>query len=123
MEFIFKTESFNIFYFKSAEEQLVEPLRKITELNSRKKLPVLWKIADCLNRRKKHVSKELINRRIKMYRVWGFFIFLMSLFLFIPSFLDTEELLIPLIVSTITMIIGLFFVFHHDLFQTKTRQY
>ena len=56
MEFVFKTESFNIFYFKSAEEQLIEPLRKITELNSRDKMPALWKITDSLNSRKKHVS-------------------------------------------------------------------
>ncbi len=111
MEFIFKTESFNIFNFKSAEEQLVEPLKKITELNSRKKVAALWKIADGLNRRKKHVSKEVINRRIKRYRIWGFLIVLMSLFLFIPSITSPKELLVPLIVSSITTVIGLFFVF------------
>ena len=111
MEFIFKTESFNIFNFKSAEEQLVEPLKKITELNSRKKVAALWKIADGLNRRKKHVSKEVINRRIKRYRIWGFLIVLMSLFLFIPSITSPKELLVPLILSSITMVIGLFFVF------------
>ena len=111
MEFIFKTESFNILAFKYAEEQLIEPLRKITELNSREKLPLLWKFSDRLKKRKNHVSKEIINRRIKRYRVWGFFIFLMSLFLFIPSVMDTKELLFPLIVSSITMVIGLFFVF------------
>ena len=111
MEFIFKTESFNILAFKYAEEQLIEPLRKITELNSREKLPLLWKFSDGLKKRKNHVSKEIINRRIKRYRVWGFFIFLMSLFLFIPSVMDTKELLFPLIVSSITMAIGLFFVF------------
>ena len=111
MEFIFKTESFNIFNFKSAEEQLVEPLKKITELNSRKKVAALWKIADGLNRRKKHVSKEVINRRIKRYRIWGFLIVLMSLFLFIPSIASPKELLVPLILSSITMVIGLFFVF------------
>ncbi len=111
MEFIFKTESFNILAFKYAEEQLIEPLRKITELNSREKLPLLWKFSDRLKKRKNHVSKEIINRRIKRYRVWGFFIFLMSLFLFIPSVMDTKELLFPLIVSSITMAIGLFFVF------------
>ena len=76
MEFIFKTESSNIFNFKFAEEQLVEPLKKITELNSRKKVAALWKIVDGLNRRKKHVSKEVINRRIKRYRIWGFLIVL-----------------------------------------------
>ena len=111
MEFIFKTESFNIFNFKSAEEQLVEPLKKITELNSRKKVAALWKIVDGLNRRKKHVSKEVINRRIKRYRIWGFLIVLMSLFLFIPSITSPKELLVPLIVSSITTVIGLFFVF------------
>ena len=111
MEFIFKTESFNIFNFKSAEEQLVEPLKKITELNSRKKVAALWKIADGLNRRKKHVSKEVINRRIKRYRIWGFLIVLMSLFLFIPSITSPKELLVPLILSSITTVIGLFFVF------------
>lgn len=111
MEFIFKTESFNILAFKYAEEQLIEPLRKITELNSREKLPLLWKFSDRLKKRKNHVSKEIINRRIKRYRVWGFFIFLMSLFLFIPSVMDTKKLLFPLIVSSITMAIGLFFVF------------
>ncbi len=111
MEFIFKTESFNIFNFKSAEEQLVEPLKKITELNSRKKVAALWKFVDGLNRRKKHVSKEVINRRIKRYRIWGFLIVLMSLFLFIPSITSPKELLVPLIVSSITMVIGLFFVF------------
>lgn len=111
MEFIFKTESFNIFNFKFAEEQLVEPLKKITELNSRKKVAALWKIVDGLNRRKKHVSKEVINRRIKRYRIWGFLIVLMSLFLFIPSITSPKELLVPLIVSSITMVIGLFFVF------------
>ena len=111
MEFIFKTESFNIFNFKSAEKQLVEPLKKITELNSRKKVAALWKIVDGLNRRKKHVSKEVINRRIKRYRIWGFLIVLMSLFLFIPSITSPKELLVPLILSSITMVIGLFFVF------------
>ncbi len=111
MEFVFKTESFNIFYFKSAEEQLIEPLRKITELNSRDKMPALWKITDSLNSRKKHVSKEVINRRIKRYRIWGILIVLMSLFLFIPSVTAPKELLVPLIVSSITMVIGLFFVF------------
>lgn len=111
MEFIFKTESFNIFNFKSAEEQLVEPLKKITELNSRKKVAALWKIVDGLNRRKKHVSKEVINRRIKRYRIWGFLIVLMSLFLFIPSITSPKELLVPLILSSITTVIGLFFVF------------
>ena len=111
MEFIFKTESFNIFNFKSAEEQLVEPLKKITELNSRKKVAALWKIADGLNRRKKHVSKEVINRRIKRYRIWGFLIVLISLFLFMPSITSPKELLVPLIVSSITTVIGLFFVF------------
>ena len=104
MEFIFKTESFNIFNFKSAEEQLVEPLKKITELNSRKKVAALWKIADGLNRRKKHVSKEVINRRIKRYRIWGFLIVLMSLFLFIPSITSPKELLVPLILSSITRV-------------------
>lgn len=111
MEFVFKTESFNIFYFKSAEEQLIEPLRKITELNSRDKMPALWKITDSLNSRKKHVSKEVINRRIKRYRIWGILIVLMSLFLFIPSVTAPKELLVPLIVSSITMVIGLFFLF------------
>lgn len=111
MEFIFKTESFNIFNFKFAEEQLVEPLKKITELNSRKKVAALWKIADGLNRRKKHVSKEVINRRIKRYRIWGFLIVLISLFLFMPSITSPKELLVPLIVSSITTVIGLFFVF------------
>ena len=110
MEFIFRTESFSIHSFKNAREQLIEPLRKITELNSRKKLPFLWKICDKFKRHR-HVSEEIINRRIKRYRIWGLFIFLMSLFLFIPSVTDIQELLVPLIVSSITMAIGLFFVF------------
>lgn len=111
MEFIFKTETFDIFSFKYAKEQLIESLRKITELNSREKLPFLWKISDRLKRRKNHVSKQIINRRIKRYRIWGFFIFLISLFLFIPSITAPKELFVPLIVSSITMVIGLFFLF------------
>lgn len=84
--------------------QLSRVLEKRTELESRRRLPALWRLWDWLHKMPK-ARPEILERRRKREAFLGLWVWAMSVFLMVPSVMEPSALLAPLVVSC-----GCFFV-------------
>lgn len=108
MEFIFVLNEYDDAVFKS---QVSKALEKRTELISRKEHPKLWMYTDKMNSKEK-ASEEVLKKRQIRYRIYGIVLMILGFFLSIPSLMEPKEMLIPLIVGTFTVCIGLLYFRH-----------
>lgn len=101
MEFIFRIIQYN------ADELVNEvalALEKQVELNSRKRLPDMWRFIDRLNSRR--APEGVLKKRAILRKGYGILLTGMGLFLLIPGMMEPRELLLPLIVGTISVVVG-----------------
>lgn len=80
--------------------QLSRVLRHCADFSSRKKLPMLWKITDRLNRMPK-AAPEVLKKRRQREGIWGIVLWALSMFLLIPSAMDPAALTGPLVLSVL----------------------
>jgi len=102
MEFIFVLTKYNDVSFKP---QVSKALEKRAELVSRKGHPKIWKFTDRMNSKRK-ASEEVLKKRRSRY-IYGIILLLLGFFLLIPSLMEPKEMLIPLLVGTFTVGIGI----------------
>lgn len=100
--FIFTLSKYNDVVF---QEQVSQALKKRIELVSRKKYPKIWKFTDRMNPQKK-LSEKMLNKRRRLYRIYGIFLLLLGFFLLIPSLMDPKELQTALITGITAVGIG-----------------
>ncbi|PHV71383.1 hypothetical protein CS063_04860 [Sporanaerobium hydrogeniformans] len=103
MEFIFILTKYND---KSFKPQVSKALEKRTELVSRTEHPQMWKCVDKMNLKAK-ASEEVLKKRHSRYKLYGILLLILGFFLLIPSLMEPREMLIPLLVSTFTIGIGI----------------
>jgi len=89
--------------------QIATILEQITQKNSRKKLPGLWKMIDKLNITKRAPEAELRRRRARE-KAWGGLLLVMGIFLFVPGIMKPQELPVPLVVGLVAVLLGLFYL-------------
>ena len=103
MEFLFRISEYNQ---DNLELQLSKALNKLTELNSRESLPWLWKSIDRLDAVPK-ASMQVLRRRAVRYKIFGVLLFVLGVFLLVPSLIEPRELLVPLVSGAIFVLLGL----------------
>lgn len=86
--------------------QVSYALEKRTELDSRKKYPKLWKIADRLNGVEK-VPEEARKKRRKTTGFLSLIDWMLAVFALIPALVEPKELLLLLVVGTACLGIGI----------------
>lgn len=87
MEFVFHTTEYDP---TALTPQVSRALRQRTERLSRKALPGVWKQTDRLNARR--APEEVLKRRRVRYRIYGFLLIAMGLFLLVPGLMRPREL-------------------------------
>lgn len=80
--------------------QLSQVLERCTQLASRKRLPVLWRLSDWLNRVPK-ADPEVLKKRRKREGVLGAVLWAVSMFLLVPSVMEPRALTGPLVLSAV----------------------
>lgn len=103
MEFLFQISKYNQ---DNLELQLSKALDKLAELNSRKRLPWLWKYIDRLNTVPK-APMPVLRRRAVRYKIYGVILLIMGIYLLIPGLMEPKKLLVPLISGAISVSFGL----------------
>lgn len=78
--------------------QLSRVLRYCADVSSRRKFPGLWSLIDRLNRAPKAAPEVLAGRR-RREGVLGVLLWLLSMFVLIPSVMDPKMLTVPLLLS------------------------
>lgn len=103
MEFVFELSKYNNESFK---RQVSKALEKRIELVSREEYPKMWEYIDKMNSKGK-ASEEVLKKRRRRYRVYGIFLIFVGFFLLIPSLMDPEKMLIPLLAGTFSAGLGI----------------
>lgn len=103
MEFLFQISKCNQDNLKL---QLSKTLDKLAELNSRKRLPWLWKYIDRLNAVPK-APMPVLRRRAVRYKIYGVILLIMGIYLLIPGLMEPKKLLVPLISGATSVSFGL----------------
>lgn len=85
--------------------QVSKALEKRTELISRERYPVLWKITDRISGGKPAQPRSRL--RTKFMAV---LCLVLGIFLFVPGVTDPQELLVPLITGALAIIIGIVYL-------------
>ena len=93
----------------SLKSELTQALQIITEQNSRKILPVIWRFVDWLHRNTAVQSAGKPARRIRN-RVYGFVLLAMGLFLLVPGLMSPKELAVPLIAGILACSLGFLYL-------------
>jgi len=104
--FIFSMKSYDI---EMLHSQVAWMLEKRTELDSRKRLPGLWKVTDKLNAVPRAPEAELKRRRERRRR-WGGLFLVMGIFLFVPGIMNPQELPGPLLAGLFAIILGMIYL-------------
>ena len=102
MEFIFRITQYKS---EALEDEVAVSLEKQLELNSRKKLPAMWRYIDRINSRL--APKGVIKQRKILRKIYGSLLILMGVFLLVPGLMEPKELLVPLIAGLISVTTGL----------------
>lgn len=106
MEFTFVLTEYNDVSFKA---QVSKALEKRTELVSRKEHPKMWKYANKLNSKEK-ASEGVLNKRRSRYNIYGILLLLLGFLILIPSLMELQEMLTPLIVGVFTIGVGVLYL-------------
>lgn len=80
--------------------QVSSALEKRTELHSRAAFPKMWELTDKLNSVEKAPHAVQENRR-KRRSFFGFWDWILGLFLLIPGMLNPQEMIVPLVVGAL----------------------
>lgn len=78
--------------------QLSRVLERYTQLESRKRLPALWQLTDWLDRVPK-ADPEVLKKRRKREGVLGILLWAVSMFLLVPSVMESKAMAGPLVLS------------------------
>jgi len=105
MEYIFVLSKYNEESFKS---QVNKALEKRMELISRQRYPKLWKLTDKMNLKGK-VPEEVLKKRHIRYRIYGIFLMIMGFFVLIPSLMEPQKMMTPLIVGALSVCMGIMY--------------
>jgi len=108
MEFVFALTKYDDMSFKP---QVSKALEKRTELLSRKEYPRLWKYVDKMNAKEK-ASEEVLKKRRSRYKVYGIFLIILGFFLLIPSLMEPERMLVPLLAGAFAVGLGMLYLRH-----------
>ncbi len=104
--FIFSMQPYNI---EKLSSQTAWMLEQITQQNSRKKLPALWKLTDKLNAAER-ASEAALKRRKARRKLWGGLFLVMGVFLFVPGIMQPQELIGPLLAGLFAILIGMLYL-------------
>jgi hypothetical protein len=102
MEFIFQITQYNS--DDALTDEVAAALEKQLELNSRKRLPAMWRFIDRNNSRQG--SEGVIKQSSYLRTIYGIFLTVMGVILLVPGLMDPRELLTPLIAGIISVVTG-----------------
>jgi hypothetical protein len=102
MEFIFQISQYNSDV--AFKDEVAAALEKQLELNSRKRLPAMWRFIDRNNNRR--ASEGVMKHRTFLRRIYGILLTVLGVILLIPGLMDPRELLAPLIAGIISVVTG-----------------
>ncbi|MBP3610300.1 MAG: hypothetical protein J6J42_08195 [Lachnospiraceae bacterium] len=119
--FIFFMKPYNV---EELSLQTAWILEQMTQQNSRKKLPALWKITDKMNGVGR--APEAVQKRRKARKkLWGGLFLVMGVFLFAPGIMQPQELMGPLIAGVFSMLLGVLYLRRdsnkQDIFEKKAK--
>lgn len=104
--FIFFMKPYNV---EALSIQTAWILEEITQQNSRKKLPALWRITDKFNGVER-VSEAAQKRRKAWKKLWGGLFLVMGIFLFVPGIMQPQELMGTLVAGLLSMLLGFLYL-------------
>ena len=104
--FTIQVQSYDHSWMKA---ELVEALHAVTELDSRKRLPTLWRFVDWLNRSGTRNAADKPGRRIR-HRIYGFILLALGLFLLVPGLMSPKELAVPLVAGLLASLLGVVYL-------------
>lgn len=101
MEFLFKTGNYDI---PGLTKQVSRALEVRTELESRAKMPRMWKAIDRMN--EDQVSDEVKERRAKRSKIYGVLLLILGVLLLVPGLMDPGEMTLQLFAGCVGIVAG-----------------
>lgn len=86
---------------KTITHEVANAIEKQVELHSRIRFPIIWNFIDRTNKRK--ISGNIQKKRTFRSKIYGFFLFIMGIYLFVPRLMEPVELKGPLIAGFISL--------------------
>ncbi|KXL51869.1 hypothetical protein CLNEO_27270 [Anaerotignum neopropionicum] len=105
MNFIFSLTEYNSSLFQS---QISVVLEKRNELYSRERFPKIWRYID--KKKAARMPQKALKRQRRRYRIYGFLLLIMGIYLFIPGLMDPKELFGPLIGGALVIVLGVGYI-------------
>lgn len=102
MEFVFKTSGYDS---SELTAQVSRALEVRTELESRAKMPGMWKAIDRLNASERAGEEELARRR-KRGKVYGVLLLILGVLLLVPGVMAPGEMALQLIAGCVGIVAG-----------------
>ena len=102
MEFVFKTSGYDS---SELTAQVSRALEVRTELESRAKMPGMWKAIDRLNASERAGEEELARRR-KRGKVYGVLLLILGVLLLVPGVMAPGEMTLQLIAGCVGIVAG-----------------
>lgn len=102
MEFVFKTSGYDS---SELTAQVSRALEVRTELESRAKMPGMWKAIDRLNASERAGEEELARRR-KRGKVYGVLLLILGVLLLVPGVMAPGEMTLQLIAGCVGVVAG-----------------
>lgn len=101
MEFLFKTGNYDV---PGLTKQVSRALEVRTELESRAKMPRMWKAIDRMN--EDQVSDEVKERRAKRSKIYGVLLLILGVLLLVPGLMDPGEMALQLFAGCVGIVAG-----------------
>ena len=111
MTYIFHTSTYDV---DALVPEVSQALEKRVELDSRKRLPGMWKVTDSLSQGGN--SGEMPRGRLTYRRIVGVALIVLGLFMLIPGLMQPGELVAPLIAGICGVVVGV-----HSLWSTRKK--
>ena len=102
MEFVFKTSGYDS---SELTAQVSRALEVRTELESRAKMPGMWRTIDKLNASERADAEELARRR-RRSRVYGVLLLILGVLLLVPGVMAPGEMTLQLIAGCVGIVAG-----------------
>lgn len=102
MEFLFRTGDYDR---PGLTRQVTRALQVRTEIESRAKMPRMWKAIDRLNEEEK-VSDEVKERRAKRSKIYGVLLLVLGVLLFVPGIMDPAGMALQLFAGCVGIVVG-----------------
>ena len=101
MNFLFRTGKYDL---PGLTQQLSRALEKRTELESRAKMPRMWRTIDNLNDKKE--PDEVLEKRRRRNRIYGVVLLILGVFLLVPGLMDPEKMTLQLFAGCVGIVAG-----------------